>query len=47
VDAVTGPEGYAAASYMENHWHWSETFHVQEVDVATVDPGIEDIEDES
>lgn len=47
VDAVTGPDGYAAATYRTEHWNWSETFVVCEVDVATVDPGIEDIEDET
>lgn len=44
VDAVTGPEGHPAASYRESHWHWSETFEVQEVDVMTVDPGIQGVE---
>jgi hypothetical protein len=47
VDAVTGPHGHAAATYREDRWKWSETFLVREVDVTTVDPGIEDVEDET
>jgi hypothetical protein len=48
VDAVTGPEGYEAASYVNDHWHWNEKFYEQiEVDVAAVDPGIEDSGDGS
>lgn len=47
VDAVTGPDGYKAISYVGDHWHWSESFYERvEIDVATVDPGIEDIGDE-
>lgn len=48
VDAVTGPHGYEAASYVGDHWHWDDRFYEQvEIDVTTVDPGIEDIGDES
>lgn len=48
VDAVTGPGGYAASSYVEDHWHWDDRHYEQvEVDVQTVDPGIQDIGDES
>jgi hypothetical protein len=48
VDAVTGPDGYEAASYVNDHWHWNEKFYEQvEVDVAAVDPGIEEIGDGS
>ena len=48
VDVVTGPDGYKAASYVNDHWHWNDRFYEQvEIDVATVDPGIEDIGDES
>ncbi len=47
VDAVTGPDGYQAASYVNDYWHWDDKSYEQvEVDVATVDPGIEDIGDE-
>lgn len=48
VDAVTGPGGYQAASYVNDHWHWNDRFYEQvEIDVTTVDPGIEDIGEES
>ena len=44
VDAVTGPDGYEAASYVNDHWHWNDRLYEKvEIDVATVDPGIEDI----
>lgn len=48
VDAVTGPDGYKATSYVNDHWHWDDqSYERVEIDVATVDPGIEDIRDES
>ncbi len=42
VDAVTGPEGHAAATYVEDHWQWCDKYETAEVDVALIDPGIED-----
>jgi hypothetical protein len=48
VDAITGPDGYTPAStYVKEHWHFAEVMRVEEVDPATVDPGIQDVEDES
>lgn len=47
VDAVTGPGGYKAESYVNDHWHWNDRDYEQvTIDVTTVDPGIEDIGDE-
>lgn len=42
VDALTGPEGHAAEAYLERYWHFHEQLDVREVDVETIDPGIED-----
>ncbi|MEZ4298914.1 MAG: hypothetical protein R3B70_28450 [Polyangiaceae bacterium] len=48
VDSVTGPNGYQAASYVDDHWYWNDRLYEQvEIDVTTVDPGIEDIGDDS
>ena len=48
VDAVTGPDGYEAKSYVDDHWHWNDRVYERvEVDVATIDPGIEALGDES
>jgi hypothetical protein len=48
VDAVTGSDGYSPASaYVQDHWDFAELMRIEEVDPATVDPGIQDVEDES
>lgn len=48
VDAVTGSNGYSPAStYVEDTWCFAEVMRVEEVDPTTVDPGIQDVEDES
>lgn len=48
VDAFTGAGGYCPASaYVEDHWHFAEVMRVEEVDPATVDPGIQDLDQES
>lgn len=44
VDAVVGPDGYEADRFVRDHWEFWETIRVSEVDPATVDPGIEDME---
>lgn len=48
VDAVTGPDGYSPASaYARTHWAFAELMRIDEVDPATVDPGIQYVDDES
>jgi hypothetical protein len=48
VDAVTGSDGYSPASeYVQDHWSFAEVMRVEKVDPTTVDPGIQDVEDES
>jgi hypothetical protein len=41
VDAITGPEGYAAEMFLEKHWAFSTLIDKSEVDPATVDPDIQ------
>lgn len=48
VDAITGASGHSPASdYVESHWEYAELMRSEEVDPATVDPRIQDVEDES
>lgn len=48
VDAVTRSDGYSPAStYVKDHWDFAEVMRVEEVDPATVDPGIQYVDDES
>jgi hypothetical protein len=48
VDAVTGSDGYSPSStYVKDHWDFAELMRVEAVDPATVDPGIQDVDDES
>ncbi|MRG96490.1 hypothetical protein [Polyangium spumosum] len=48
VDAVTGSKGYSPSStYVNDHWDFAEWMRIDEVDPATVDPGIQDVDDES
>jgi len=42
IDAITGASGHAASEYLEHYWNHHHDISVQQVDVATVDPGIED-----
>lgn len=44
VDAVTGQDGYPARTYVADHWHFHESLDAREIDVATIDPGIQDEE---
>jgi hypothetical protein len=42
VDAITGPDGHRADAYLEHFWHFPDRIDARTVDVATIDPGIED-----
>lgn len=42
VDAITGPDGHRADAYLESFWHFPDRIEARTVDVATIDPGIED-----
>lgn len=42
VDALTGASGCPAAAYLETHWEYPDHLEVHDVDVETVDPGIQD-----
>lgn len=42
VDALTGTDGTVAANYMAKHWEYCDYLRVQEVDVFSVDPEIEE-----
>lgn len=46
VDAVTGSDGYAPSNtYVETHWEFAEFLRIEHVDPATVDPGIQDVDE--
>lgn len=48
IDVVTGSDGYSPAStYVQDHWNFADVMRIEKVDPAMVDPGIQDIEDES
>lgn len=42
VDALTGPDGCARESYVETHWEYADHLEIHDVDVESVDPGIQD-----
>lgn len=42
VDALTGADGCAVTEYLREHWEYWEHVEVHDVDVETVDPGIQD-----
>lgn len=42
VDAITGADGYPSEQYLDQCWHDHHTFEVLEIDVSTIDPGIQD-----
>ena len=42
VDAIAGPDGHSAECFLQDHWEFWKTMRVSEVDVATIDPGIQD-----
>ena len=42
VDALTGVEGTSTGSYLSEHWEYPECLRVTQIDVFSVDPGIED-----
>lgn len=42
VDALTGPDGHRADAYLETYWHFHARIDARTVDLATIDPGIED-----
>jgi hypothetical protein len=41
VDAITGPDGYPADRYLEQHWEFHAVLRVQAVDLEAIDPGIQ------
>lgn len=47
VDAVTGASGYSAETFLADHWEFSATIRKTEVDPATIDPGIQHMDEES
>ena len=47
VDAIVGPDGHPAERFLEDHWAWAQTLRVSEVDPATIDPGIQDVDGEA
>lgn len=48
VDAVTGSDGYSPASaYVRDHWEFAAFLRIEEVDPATIDPSIQQLDDES
>lgn len=44
VDALTGPEGCQQGEYLSSYWYYPDVLTVVEVDVAAVDPGVQDVE---
>jgi hypothetical protein len=41
VDALTGEDGHDAGSYLEEFWQYPEFLRVEDVDVHTIDVGIQ------
>ncbi len=41
MDALTGAGGHPAAAYVTEFWEHPETLRLSEVDVSTIDPGIQ------
>ena len=44
VDALTGVEGCAKETYLEDHWNYPDALEIRPVDVATIDPGIQNVD---
>ena len=42
VDAMTGPAGHAAERYLPDYWQHHEYLAIRDVDVTSVDPGIQE-----
>ena len=45
VDALTGTEGCSSEDYLRQHWEYPEYLEVRDVDVESIDPGIQDEQD--
>lgn len=45
VDAITGADGYPAGQFLRDHWEFVDTLRVSSVDPATVDAGIQELDD--
>lgn len=43
IDAITGTDGCSAEIYLATHWEYCEQLEVHDVDVDTIDPGIQDV----
>jgi hypothetical protein len=46
VDAITGSKGYLAAAFLNDHWEFSATIRKTEVDPATIDRGLQHVDEE-
>ena len=47
VDAITGVGGHPAETFLADHWEFSATMRKTEVDPATIDPGIQHLDEDS
>jgi len=45
VDALTGVEGCIAGTYFDLHWRYPEALEAIEVNVADVDPGVQNVDE--
>lgn len=46
VDAITGADGYPVERFLSDHWEYSWTMRVSQIDPATIDPVIQRMDDE-
>lgn len=46
VDAITGPDGYAAEKFLLDHWEYSSSIRKIEANPAMIDQGIQYLDDE-